>query len=264
MEIIAFGLSDTGRVRSLNEDSLLLDDKSGLFVVADGMGGHNCGEVASRMAVGILQDNVDRAAGHVSIFGGIDQRFSFQANLLASAIRLANRTIYEAACSCSEWHGMGTTIAAVLVDNNKVGIAHVGDSRVYLLREGCLQQITADHSVVAEQLRKGLITTEEANASKQKNIITRALGHEAAVEVDLCDLEMLVGDRLLICSDGLTGMVTDQEIAALIQSRAKPQLACRDLVEQANARGGLDNITALLIYFDEKNGIIARLKKMLK
>ena len=264
MEMIAFGLSDAGRVRSVNEDALLLDEKSGLFAVADGMGGHNCGEVASRMAVGILQDNINRAAGHVAIFGDIDQSFSYQANLLASAIRLANRAIYEAAGSNSAWHGMGTTVAAVLVNNNKVGIAHVGDSRVYLLRQGSLRQITVDHSLVAEQLRKGLISSEEAITSKQKNIITRALGHEATVEVDLYDLEILGGDRLLICSDGLTGMVTDQEIAALIQSRSEPQLACRDLVEQSNARGGLDNITALLLYFDKKNGIVARLKKMLK
>ncbi|HQB38520.1 MAG TPA: Stp1/IreP family PP2C-type Ser/Thr phosphatase [Deltaproteobacteria bacterium] len=261
MKVTAFGITDTGKVRAGNEDALLLEEKLGLFVVADGMGGHNSGEVASRMAMEVIRDAVSRsAAGEAFVVGTVDPGHSREANLLASAIRLANRTIFEAAADRPEWHGMGTTVVAVLASGNAAAIAHVGDSRVYLLRNRILKQLTADHSLVAEQQRQGLLTEEQARNSKQKNIITRALGQEPEVLVDLLDLELLDGDMLLLCSDGLTGMVSDEEIAALILARTSLEPACRDLIEQANANGGRDNITAVLLAFHKGSAFMSGLK----
>lgn len=264
MEIVSFGITDTGKVRTNNEDAMLLEEGQGLFVVADGMGGHNCGEVASSMAIGILRDTVCRPEQKVAIVGGVDHRLSIQANIMASAIRLANRVIFEAAASDPKWQGMGTTVASVLISEDKAVIAHVGDSRVYLLRNGEMSQLTEDHSLVAEQLRKGAITAEEAALSIHKNIITRALGHEPEVLVDISELEVRDGDFLLLCSDGLSGMLSDQEIAALIQAHSHPEPACRDLVSQANAAGGRDNITAIVVELRKNSGFMAGVKRMFR
>lgn len=263
MEITAFGITDQGRVRGNNEDSLLVDDRLGLYAVADGMGGHKGGEVASRMAVDILRDSIARATeGNGAILGMVDQNVSREANLLASGIRLANRAIFEAAGSNPDWRGMGTTMVAVLVHGGRAGIAHVGDSRAYLLRNGVLRQLTADHSLVAEQLRKGIITAEEAERSTRKNVITRALGQGDDMDIDMQDLELASGDRLLLCSDGLSGMLKDAEIAALLNAHPAPEAACRDLVEQANASGGRDNVTVVVVEFLQRQGFVAGLKKM--
>lgn len=265
MKISAYGMTDTGMVRAGNEDAFLVDEQCGLFAVADGMGGHNSGEVASRMAMEVMHDAIRRAVnGHDSaVVGGIDPHYSRACNLLASAIRLANRAIFEAAASNQGWKGMGTTVAAVLAGAGRLAVAHVGDSRVYLIRDGKISQLTADHSVVAEQLRKGMISAEEARKSNIKNIITRALGQEPQIEVDLQELEPMDGDRLLICSDGLSGMVSDEEIVALINARTSLTPACRDLVEQANAAGGRDNITAVLLAVELKDSLLSGLKGML-
>jgi PPM family protein phosphatase len=264
MGIIAFGITDQGRVRANNEDSVLVDDGLLLYAVADGMGGHKGGEVASHMALDILRDSIVRSnGGNGAILGSVDKNVSREANLLASGIRLANRAIFEAAGSNQDWQGMGTTVAAVLINNGRAGIAHVGDSRIYLLREGTLRQLTNDHSLVAEQLRQGLITAEEAEISTRKNVITRALGQQEDVIVDLQDLELVDGDRLLLCSDGLSGMLKDVEIEALLKAHPVPENACSDLVGQANANGGRDNVTVVVIEYLQKQGLVAGLKKFL-
>lgn len=264
MNVVAFGMSDQGRVRGNNEDALLLEEGLGLFVVADGMGGHRGGEVASAMATKVLRDAVAGSlAGGGAFLGTVDQRYSREANLLASGVRLANRAIFEAACSNQSWQGMGTTVDAVLLQGNRAGVAHVGDSRVYLMRDGDLRQITDDHSLVAEQVRQGAITAEEARLSPRKNVITRALGQWEELDVDMRDVELANGDRLLLCSDGLTGMVEDARIAGLLGAHPAPDAACRALVAEANTNGGRDNVTVVVLEFQERKGFVAGLKKML-
>lgn len=263
MDMNVFGISDKGVVRSGNEDALLIDERMGLLVVADGMGGQNAGEVASRMATDILKDYISKiSAGSDAFVGTVDNRYSRQANLLASGIRLANQAIFEAAAANPNWRGMGTTIVAVLVNGMRAGIAHAGDSRLYLLRSGRISQITGDHSLVAEQVKQGILTVEEAQKSKRKNIITRALGQWEELEIEMQDLELQDGDRLLLCSDGLSGMVSDVEITALMEAYSSPEKMCHTLIEVANSYGGIDNITAVVAEFSRKKGFVSGLKKM--
>lgn len=264
MNVTAFGITDQGRVRAHNEDSLLVDDHLKLFAVADGLGGHKAGEVASRMATDILRDFFTRAtSGSCAFAGTVETEVSCETNLLAAGIRIANQAIFEAAGYNPSWQGMGTTVAAVHVHGNRAGIAHVGDSRVYLFRDGGLRLLTNDHSLVAEQLRKGLITTEQAERSKHKNIITRTLGQLDSVDVDLQELDLADKDRLLICSDGLNGMLDDPEIAELLNRYPEPEAACAALVKQVNANGGKDNVTVVLVAFSRSKGFVAGLKKIL-
>lgn len=258
-----FGMTDRGMVRPGNEDALLIDERTGLCVVADGMGGHKGGEVASRLAVDVMRDYIAQVTdGSTAFMGTVAAQFSREANLLASGIRLANRAIYEAAAANPAWQGMGTTIVTLLIRGDRAAVAHAGDSRLYLLRDSNLQQLTADHSLVAEQVRQGLLTPEEAARSTRKNVITRALGQWEELEIDMQDLELRDGDQLLLCTDGLSGMVTDQEIGALMRAHKAPEAACRALIEVANSYGGKDNITAVVVALTRKNGFISGVRKL--
>ncbi len=249
MLVRAEGRTDTGVVREHNEDALLTATELGLFAVADGMGGHLAGEIASRMAVDVLHDYLQRSAeSGQGLIGNIDKNHSPAANRLASGIRLANRVIHEAGQSNGAWRRMGTTIVAALVDGSRLALAHVGDSRGYLIRGRSIIQLTDDHSLVAEQQRQGLIPQEAAATSRLKNIITRALGEAPEVEVDLSELDIMDGDRILLCSDGLTNMVSDEAILGVIAGENDPGKACRMLIDKANENGGRDNITLVLIY----------------
>jgi protein phosphatase len=248
-------------VRTGNEDSFVVAPELGLFAVADGMGGHNAGEVASRMAIDVLRDYLSRtAAGGEVLMGSSNPGFSEAANHLASGIRLANRVVYESAQSNPAWKSMGTTVVAALVRDDRLSIAHVGDSRAYLIRGGSILQLTEDHSMVAEQVRMGLLTREAAETSSRRNIITRALGFETPPDVDLCDLPLAADDRVLLCSDGLTTMVTDEVILATVQSSRDPDEACRRLVDLANAAGGRDNITVVTVAV--KGGTLSGISRM--
>lgn len=263
MNMAVFGITDKGMVRTGNEDAMLIDEHLGLLAVADGMGGHKGGEVASRMALDILKDYLSKTSGGSAAFiGNVDAKVSKQANLLASGIRLANQAIFEAAASNPSWQGMGTTIVAILVKDGCAGIAHAGDSRLYRMRGGQLQQITGDHSLVAEQVRQGIITAEEAQKSSRKNVITRALGQWQELEIEMQDLELIEGDKLLLCSDGLSGMVSDPEIAALLEAYPSPEQSCHTLIEVANSYGGKDNITAIVAEFQNGGGFVSGLKKI--
>lgn len=263
MEMSVYGTTDRGMVRPGNEDAVVVDEKTGLLVVADGMGGHKGGEIASRMAVDILSDYISRVMeGSDSFLGVFDGRHSREANLLASGIRLANRAIHEAATANPSWQGMGTTIVAALIKNDRAAVAHAGDSRLYRLHDGELRQVTEDHSLVAEQARQGLITAEEAARSSRKNVITRALGQWENLEIDMQDLALADGDRLLLCSDGLSGMVSDPEIAALLKAYPLPQSACTALVEVANSYGGKDNVTVVVAALQQKKGVLAGIRRL--
>lgn len=254
MRILAHGKTDVGAVREHNEDAFHNGAERGFFIVADGMGGQLAGEIASRMAVDVVRDYLERSSqGEEGIIGGFDRQYSVAANRLASGIRLANQVIYEAGKSNPGWRSMGTTIVVALLDGSRLSVAHVGDSRCYLVRGGALTQLTDDHSLVAEQERQGLISKEEAAKSQIKNIITRALGEGPDVEVDLNDYDLIDGDRILLCSDGLSNMVTEQELLAIIDKEHDPALACDILIGLANSHGGRDNITAILAYFSAED-----------
>ncbi len=247
MRLRAAGLTDVGRVRAHNEDNLAVVTEHGLFVVADGMGGQLAGEVASRMAVDSLCEKLLCPGGAEIPPGLIDPRLSPAASRLDATIRLTNRSIYTAGQTNPDWSNMGTTIVVAEVTGERLLVAHVGDSRCYLLRDHGITQLTEDHSLVSEQQRMGLISKEEAATSKMKNVITRAVGALPDVDVDLGEQELMAGDRILLCSDGLTNMVTDEELLAVVDSHDDPADACAKLVAMANQRGGRDNITVILV-----------------
>jgi len=248
--VIAVGAkTDVGLKRSHNEDNLCVDSGLGVFVVCDGMGGSNAGEVASRLAVETIQKHFREARDNANLpmIGTYDRQFSAKTNRLASAIRLANQSIRAAAKEDTGHEGMGTTVVSVALDGQALSIAHVGDSRIYLIRGAEIKPLTADHSLVAEQVRRGMMTEEEAERSPQKNIITRALGIDETVDVELDEIPLMPGDGILLCSDGLTRGVKPVEIFDAIRREKEPQAASDRLVEMANAAGGLDNTTVVLV-----------------
>jgi protein phosphatase len=250
LEIIAVGRTHVGRVRMNNEDSFCVDEGLGLFLVADGMGGHASGEVASRMAVDIIREAYQKSQNQkdAPLMGRHDPSLSPEANRVLSSIRLANRAIFEMAEKEMRYRGMGTTLVGLLAGRDHVLQFHVGDSRIYRFRGGELEQVTEDHSLVVQQLKLGLLTEEEARNSKAKNVITRALGVQRDVEVDIWPREWVEGDTYLLCSDGLSDYVPHGDIGdALTQWVQKPD-ACADvLIQAALDRGGHDNVTVVLV-----------------
>lgn len=255
MKVKVGGITDTGMARKHNEDSFFVNEEGGLLVVADGVGGQSSGEVASKMAVELINDYITKfKAENRPYVGSVDESLSEETNRLASAVRLANQVIYESSKSNPSLKGMCTTVVTALIKGKSMSIAHVGDSRAYLLRSGTMMQLTDDHSVVSEQVKKGLMTESQARDSGMKNIITRALGLEATVEVDLEEVEVMDGDRVLLCSDGLTTMVPDDTILDTAAGLPDPEEACRRLVVLANENGGKDNVTVVLGNI-RKNGL---------
>ena len=225
------GTTDAGRKRRRNEDAYVLQPP--LFAVADGMGGAQAGEVASRLTVDVFRE-----------FHEADELEPEER--VTAIIQEANRRIYERAREDTQASGMGTTVTAALVGEESVSIGHVGDSRAYRLRGGRLEQLTDDHSLVADLVRGGRLTPEEADVHPQRSVITRALGTDAKVDVDAFTLEVQPGDVILLCSDGLTTMVTDEEIVAIVREAKNLEHAARQLVKAANRRGGEDNVTVVL------------------
>jgi serine/threonine protein phosphatase PrpC len=238
--------TDRGVVRPTNEDSFRISQERNLFVLSDGMGGAANGEVASAIAV----EAVIGAAHENSLaFGKSTARSEFSAdtNDLVRAIELANRKIREEAMRVAACRGMGATIVAAHITGSRLALAHVGDSRAYLLRANVLEQLTADHSLVAEQVRHGLMTHQQAAASELQSVLTRALGMEENVEIDADEIELLPRDSLLLCSDGLTRMVPESEIAGILEQAPNARMAAERLVQRANECGGHDNVTVIVI-----------------
>ena len=289
MRLISWQTSDVGRKRDHNEDSFLVDDRLSLYVVADGMGGHQGGDFASRMAVETVRreihegGEVEAAAKRILVEDptlhlpppqrpisagvpdvdtkktlppGSEQTPDAQpaltpppaaATVLRAAARVAGRAIFDAAQSDARLAGMGTTLTALFIHRDKAHIAHVGDSRLFLFRDGKVEQITDDHSWIAEQVRAGMMSEDEAKDSKFKHIITRSVGFEREVDVDILGIPVAAGDCFLLCSDGMSNYVEKEELARILSStyyRKVPQL----LVDLANDRGGDDNITVVVIY----------------
>lgn len=240
MRILAEGLSDIGQQRLSNEDSLTVDQNQHLFVVADGVGGQPAGEIASRVVTDQLP----------TLFAQLKQGDTFDARkVLAAAIQTCNQAVLETAAGKPEWHGMATTVVAAWCHGTELTFANVGDSRAYLLRDQAIEQLSEDHTVLAEQQRLGV--AESQLSAQMAHVLTRGLGLAGEVEVSVDSLQVTIGDRILLCSDGLTDTLSEDVIRSVVMATRAPGEGCRMLVELANRNGGRDNITVVLIYLEE-------------
>lgn len=252
MRITSCGVTDVGMKRTNNEDNYLINDELSLFVCCDGMGGHVGGEYASAIAVNTVEEVLANLESDpdLEIPDLGDDPVDRSREKLRYAVRLAGKRIYEKATDEPEYKGMGTTALVLLLDAGNFFIAHVGDSRGYLLRDGRIEQLTEDHSLVNEKVKAGVLTPEEAKNHKLRNIITRSLGYMEEVEVDIQVRAVRRGDKFLLCSDGLSNLVTTGEIGEHMQ-RNTPQQASRKLIQLACDRGGDDNVTVVCVRVDE-------------
>lgn len=265
---IEFGArSDTGRVRESNEDSFRTAPETNLFVLSDGMGGQASGEVASRLATEAIVAHCREADKNLSLrfVGARIAGVSAASNRLASAIRFANAEVHRAAQQNAAQRGMGATVVAVWFVDERMSLAHVGDSRAYRLRGGEFEQLTSDHSYIAEQVRRGIMTEDEAAKSSLQNVLIRALGIDPEVEVELNEELAMEGDAVLLCSDGLTRELSDAQIATVLSGATDAQAAADRLVDLANQAGGEDNITAIVVrYAPKPAGAFARIGRWFK
>jgi len=264
VQIDSGGVTDLGRVRLNNEDSFRIVEPLNLFILSDGMGGEAHGEIASSLAV----DTIERVCSsskvdlEVTLAGASGENWTEQTRLLQNAVLQANSGIYQSSQEHPEQRGMGATLTAGWINGSKLSLAHVGDSRAYLLRTGNLQQLTNDHSLVAEQVRRGIITPQQAEESEMQSVLLRALGAHPEVDVDIDEFDLFPRDVLLLCSDGLTRMVTEPEIAGTLQAETDPERAAQKLVDLANERGGLDNVTVIVARLqDESKGWFSWLRR---
>lgn len=257
MLIKASGITDVGLKREGNEDNFSTDDSLGLYVVADGMGGHLAGEVASKVAVELIHRAfshwMESGADEQDVFGMPDQTLTKKGNYLLSSIRLANRVIHEMAQMHDEHHGMGTTIAVLAVFQGQVIAANVGDSRIYMLRNGHLERLSKDHTIVSEQIEMGIMDPKDAETSPLKHVLTKNLGSAEFVTAEMFEFEPADGDRFLLCTDGLTDLVNDEEILQMIQAEENPEVLCRNCVDEALKRGGHDNTTVISVFLSGIN-----------
>jgi protein phosphatase len=255
--IEVFGLTDVGKKRKHNEDALAFDKEDGLFVVADGMGGHAAGEVAAKITVETIGEFIaaTRQKEEATWPFKYNHELNFNSNRLAVAIEKANERVMSAVAAQPWLKGMGTTVVAGLLNEKILSLAHVGDSRAYLYRQGELTLLTDDHSWVQEQVSAGILTEEEAKTHPLKNVVTRALGGGPSVSPDLREMEFSKGDAFLFCSDGLTTMLSDEEIRDSVSASQDkgPQALCEALVDLANEKGGVDNITVVFVRITEES-----------
>ena len=266
MKFKVASLSDPGLKRETNEDYLAMDNSIGLYIVADGMGGHQAGEVASKVAVKIIQKNVNywitENSPEDEVFDFPDNTLSRRGNYILSSIKLANRVIHELSKVYAEYKGMGTTIVVLAIMPYTAIASNVGDSRIYLIRGDKIELLSREHNMVTEQLELGLISKEEAQASPLRHVLTRNLGSSDTVDAEVFEIEPMNNDRFLLCTDGLTDLVSDDEILRIIKNGDDPDHLCHQLISEANKKGGHDNITVSLIFVnkhdDERHGIIRK------
>jgi protein phosphatase len=266
-KLLCVGLSDTGRVREHNEDTIAHDSDMGLIVLADGMGGYNAGEVASGIAVKTVTNLVREAVGLQDLsVTDPSTGLSRPSIILRDAIQRANKIIYQTARSQAQCEGMGTTVVAALFHDNKISVAHVGDSRLYRVRGSDIEQVTLDHSLLQELVDRGFYSPEEAQRASNKNYATRALGVENMVEVEMQEHPVQKGDVYLLCSDGLSDMIGDDDMAVTVNTFGNnPNSVTQHLVKMANDNGGKDNISVVLAQvldsFPAQHGIFDRILK---
>jgi len=234
--------TDTGLIRDTNEDSYRIIPESSqnpcVAIIADGMGGHNCGEVASKMAVDYISDFIERKGSLLFSCPNVGEE-------IRKLVGEANTAVFEASLARPEASGMGTTLTMAVIVGSRVTVAHVGDSRLYMARSDTMRQMTQDHSYIEELIKNGTLTREEAERHPRKHVITRAIGSSKDLEVDILDFEIQKGDILLLCTDGLTNMICENEIYNIIKE-CEPQKACEKLIEAAKSKGGEDNITVIV------------------
>ncbi|RLC26459.1 MAG: serine/threonine-protein phosphatase [Deltaproteobacteria bacterium] len=250
--ISAAGLTDVGLKREGNEDCFSTDDDFRLYVVADGMGGHLAGEVASRMAVDLINKSfkkwTETQTPEDELFGIPDPSLSVHGNYIRASIQMANKVIHEMATQYEQYHGMGTTVAVLAVLPGLIISANAGDSPIFLVRNGMIEKISRDHTVVAEQVEMGVMTPEEAEASPMKHMLTRNLGSAEEVDPEVFEIEPANNDRFLLSTDGLTDLVTEEEILEMMAANDDPKSLCRQCIEIALKRGGHDNTTVVAVY----------------
>lgn len=256
-----------GLKRGSNEDCFSNEDSLGLYIVADGMGGHQAGEVASQIAVDLINKSfrrwVEKEAYEDELFGFPDNSVTIQGNYLLSSIRLANRVVYEMALEHEQYQGMGTTVATLFVTSSLIIAANVGDSRIYLIRDGHIERLSKDHTIVAEQVEMGVMTEEEASSAPLKHVLTRNLGSAEHVEAEIFEIEPSNNDRFILCSDGLTDLVSDREILEMAQDEEDPGNLCSQLVEKVLKRGAHDNTTVVSVFLtDMKKRRVSPLSKI--
>ena len=257
------GLSDTGKKRKDNQDTLLVDDGLGLYIVADGMGGHRAGEVASRLVVESMHGHIQRCRdGEAPVeTGPADATLSAEANRVLAGILLSNRVVHDAANGTKEYRGMGTTVAVLYFDDRTLVAANVGDSPIFLVHKGRLERLSVPHTVLAESEAATLFGAEQLGV-EFSHVLTRAMGVKATVEANICEVSCFTGDILVICSDGLTDMVATEEILASVSCHP-PAEACRELVDLANDRGGTDNISVIVLRIKKNTNGEGRMKSLL-
>lgn len=255
MLVQASGMTDVGLKRKGNEDYFSTEDSLGLYVIADGMGGHLAGEVASRIAVELINKSfrrwVEEEAPEDELFGPADNSLTLEGNYIFSSIRLANRVLHEMAMEYTQYHGMGTTVALLFVTPLLIIAANVGDSRIYLVRDGIIERLSKDHTIVNEQVDMGLMTEEDAQNSPLKHILTKNLGSSENVEADVFEIVPAHNDRFMLCSDGLTDLLSDEEILEMTQNESDPGQLCRQFVEQVLERGAHDNTTVISVFITD-------------
>jgi protein phosphatase len=253
--IASSGITNVGLKRGSNEDCFSTEDSLGLYVVADGMGGHQAGEVASRIAVELINKSfrrwVEQEAFEDELFGFSDNSVTIHGNYLLSSIRLANRVVYEMALENERYQGMGTTVATLHVTPSLIIAANVGDSRIYMVRDGHIERLSKDHTIVAEQVEMGVMTEEEASSAPLKHVLTRNLGSAENVEAEIFEIEPSNHDRLILCSDGLTDLVSDREILEMTQGVDDPENLCNQFVEKVLKRGAHDNTTVVSVFLTD-------------
>jgi protein phosphatase len=250
----AFGRTDVGRRRKLNEDNFLVAAEPNLYAVCDGMGGHNAGEVASQMAIETLAAFIEKSHREKEITWpyGLDVDLSFEGNRLKTAIKLANKKVYRAADNKEEYTGMGTTIVAALVSGNVMTIGSAGDSRCYLVRQGALTQLTRDDSWVSAALGEGILNSDEVERHPLRNVITKAVGAKETIDLDVVEHKFQPGDVVFLCSDGLHAMLNDTDILKqLTPMPASLEVAAGKLIDAANEAGGKDNVSVVMLRYTE-------------
>jgi serine/threonine protein phosphatase PrpC len=252
--ITAFGRTDVGRRRKINEDALLVAPDASLYAVCDGMGGHNAGEVASRMAIETIEGFVERSGVEKEITWpwGLDGGLSFDANRLKTAIRLANLKVFQAADNREDLTGMGTTVVAALVSGATMTVGSAGDSRCYMARGDRLVQLTRDDSWVSAAVGEGILNSDDVERHPLRNVITKAVGARDSIDLEVIEHQLEPGDLVLLCSDGLHGMLNDHELTRLLlPARDSLEETAASLIDAANEAGGRDNVTVILLRYTE-------------
>jgi len=254
----SWAISDVGKQRTLNEDCAFIDPEAGLFLVLDGMGGHRAGEVASRLAMDTISSFYKKYAGeaasHPDIFESYDPAFTYHANLLRQAAFMANRVVLEKSLESEEFLGMGSTLAGMAVQDCTASLVNVGDTRMYLIRNGRMEQISRDHTLAEDQVERGLMSREEARESQLRHILSSVIGVDSRIRIHMDELIVFAGDIFVLCTDGLTAVMEDREILEAFATNSLNIDSLKRVVDEVNLRGGPDNVTLAVTVFSESPG----------